>query len=63
MRSSEASVAPAGPLPMMPTVLMVVLIITRILVYGPVAKKNYLLFSVRQVNPKTDLPPATGFTA
>jgi hypothetical protein len=32
--SSEASVAPDGPLPMMPTVLIGVLIVIRILVYG-----------------------------
>jgi hypothetical protein len=49
---------------MMPTVLMVVLIIIRILFYGPVANKNYLLFSVRQVNPKNGSAlPAAGITA
>jgi hypothetical protein len=45
MRSSEASVAPAGPLPMMPTVLMVVLIKTGILVYDPVVNKKLSAFS------------------
>jgi hypothetical protein len=42
--SSEASVAPAGPLPMMPAVLIAVLIVTRILVYDPAANKELSVF-------------------
>jgi hypothetical protein len=43
--SSEASVAPAGPLPMIPTFLIVVLIMTTILVYDLGTKGKLSAFS------------------
>jgi len=51
--SSEPSVAPDGPLPMMPTVLMEVLIMIRNWVYGRPTTRHYLRFSANQVNAKS----------
>jgi hypothetical protein len=50
--SSDASVAPDGPLPMMPTVLMVVLI-NRNWFYGPAANAGLSARFVRFVNIKS----------
>jgi hypothetical protein len=49
--SKEPSVAPEGPLPTIPTVLIAVLIVVKDLVYGLVTN---LQVRFRQVNPKAE---------
>jgi hypothetical protein len=51
--SNEASVAPAGPLPMIPTVLMGVLIRIRILVYDLATNGKLIAFFLRPSQSKT----------
>jgi hypothetical protein len=50
--SKDASVAPDGPLPTIPTFLTAIFVVVRNLVYDLVTMKNYPFFPFRQANPK-----------
>ena len=49
--SSDASVAPDGPLPTIPTFLTAIFVVVRNLFYDLVTTGNYRFFLFRQANP------------
>src|SRR5258708_6885334 len=54
MTSSDASVAPDGPLPMIPTFLTAIFVVVRNFVYDLVTMENYRFFPFRQANPDVE---------